>query len=439
MLLTVPVLLGATMGTASAGPDDVLYVVVCSSSLSCYFPAATAPIGWLIEEGANLDFVVLSEVPSVATSPASIPMPSDLSNYGQVWVIDFSANADNAPLQMAGFQSIANWYLGQPSTRQNLIADARLLSGLWGTGAANNAQSQFGNPDGSYLDEQVVRNFYTVTRDHGGGLYLGADHAQAFTRGINEINESIGIEPFVGYYHQSPRLSTVDLTSPLMADGAARIVQVDNPYSLAVGTGYLRDDSSTGDAPFGIQPNGQVLYPAAWHHGYLNSRASISSSFNAEGFGEPVCTGADGLTTGSPAGLSAFGSTRVSDNDLTLEVTGLPPAGTVAFLFNSQGSNLVSIVNPVVGGVPSAGTLCIGSTLGFGRHLGSDVFAGSGGTFNINLDLASVPFSGSSGGSTSTQAIQPGETWNWQCWYRDGDQQSGQSNMTDAISIQFSN
>ena len=30
-------------------------------------------------------------------------------------------------------------------------------------------------------------------------------------------------------------------------------------------------------------------------------------------------------------------------------------------------------------------------------------------------------------------AVQPGETWNFQCWYRDG----ATSNFTDAVSITF--
>jgi hypothetical protein len=52
-------------------------------------------------------------------------------------------------------------------------------------------------------------------------------------------------------------------------------------------------------------------------------------------------------------------------------------------------------------------------------------FTGAGGVVNFSPDLAS----GLPGGLT----INPGDTWNFTLWYRDG----AQSNFSDAVSIQF--
>jgi len=150
-------------------------------------------------------------------------------------------------------------------------------------------------------------------------------------------------------------------------------------------------------------------------------------------------------SSGTPATLSASGSTTVTDNDLTLTVAGLPTAGTTAFLFNAflaPGQSLVTVPNPTPGGGPAAGgDVCIaGGT--FGRHVfGSDVFIGTSGTFSITVDLTDVPsprdgVSFPNPGHYST-AVLSGETWYWQCWYRDQAVGVGESNFSESIAITF--
>lgn len=148
---------------------------------------------------------------------------------------------------------------------------------------------------------------------------------------------------------------------------------------------------------------------------------------------------------GTPATLYANGSRAVADNNLSLTVSGLPPTGTTAYIFNSflsSGQSLSTVANPAPGGGPaSGGDVCIaGGT--FGRHVfGSDVYIGTAGTFTISVDLTDVPsprdgISFPNPGHYSTTVLT-GETWFWQCWYRDQSAGTGASNFSEAIAITF--
>ena len=148
---------------------------------------------------------------------------------------------------------------------------------------------------------------------------------------------------------------------------------------------------------------------------------------------------------GSPATLSARGTDAVSSNDLTLRVSGLPTTGTTAYLFNaflSPGQTLSTVSTPSIAGVAASGDVCIaGGT--FGRHVfGGDIYMGTDGFFDVSLDLSDIPSPRDAGvnGNPSylySTSILAGETWYWQCWYRDPSSGTGHSNFSEAISITF--
>ena len=146
---------------------------------------------------------------------------------------------------------------------------------------------------------------------------------------------------------------------------------------------------------------------------------------------------------GSSATLAASGSRSVGDNDLSLTVSGLPTTGTTAFVFNAflaPGQSLTTAFHPTPGGGPaSAGDVCIaGGT--FGRHVfGSDIYIGTGGTFSISVDLTDVPSprDGNPWPNAYSTSVLAGETWYWQCWYRDPSAGTGASNFSEAIGITF--
>jgi hypothetical protein len=51
------------------------------------------------------------------------------------------------------------------------------------------------------------------------------------------------------------------------------------------------------------------------------------------------------------------------------------------------------------------------------------------GLFSIPVDLDNIPLS-------PAAAVQPGETWNFTCWYRDANP-TPTSNFTDGVSVVF--
>lgn len=133
--------------------------------------------------------------------------------------------------------------------------------------------------------------------------------------------------------------------------------------------------------------------------------------------GESTCSPNEDNTTGRPAVIGATGSTFVEINRLTLGANGMPTYELGLFLA-SQTPAFV----PGAGG--SAGNLCLGGSIARWRKFVKS--SGSSGSFELSVDVTQIPAAG-------TTSIQPGETWHFQAWYRDG----ARSNFTDAVAVTF--
>jgi hypothetical protein len=127
-------------------------------------------------------------------------------------------------------------------------------------------------------------------------------------------------------------------------------------------------------------------------------------------------------STGEGAILGACGSGSVAADDLAFELTHLPP---LAFGLVYMG--------PAQAQAPFGdGLRCIGpGTLGFFRFPVAQ--ADGSGSFMLGPGLVaastSLPFGGQ---------IQPGSTWNFQCWYRDPSGPCGSGfNLSNAVSVFF--
>jgi hypothetical protein len=131
--------------------------------------------------------------------------------------------------------------------------------------------------------------------------------------------------------------------------------------------------------------------------------------------------GAVANSTGGAGTIGATGSDSVAANDLLLTAEQLPPHQFGYFL-NSMTQGLA--MNP--GG--SQGNLCLGGSIG--RYTQSVFDSGASGTGSLALDLANTPTPG------GLVAITAGETWSFQCWFRDFNP-SPTSNFTDAVSVTF--
>ena len=120
------------------------------------------------------------------------------------------------------------------------------------------------------------------------------------------------------------------------------------------------------------------------------------------------------------ATMDHFGSLTVADDDLTLVAFNMPP-NKFGFFMCSLTQGLV--LNP--GG--SEGHLCLGGQIG--RFFNQIQSTGLFGTFQIPIDLGALPV-------TPTAMVLPGQTWNFQAWYRDNIP-AATSNFTDGYSITF--
>jgi hypothetical protein len=128
-------------------------------------------------------------------------------------------------------------------------------------------------------------------------------------------------------------------------------------------------------------------------------------------------------STGDMAGIVAFGSAAAQDNELFLSCVGLP-RNTFAFFITSTTPGFTALA----GG--SAGNLCLGGAIG--RGVGGQIFqSGVSGQVTAHANLAQHPT------PTGHVAVQAGQTWHFQCWYRDGSPGGATSNFSSGWRLTF--
>ncbi|MEZ6015470.1 MAG: LamG domain-containing protein [Planctomycetota bacterium] len=164
-------------------------------------------------------------------------------------------------------------------------------------------------------------------------------------------------------------------------------------------------------------------------YGHVLSAAEVTASFAAGpgsggGPGTNYCAPGVANSTGNAAAMGASGSATVANNDLVLEASALPN-NAFGFFLTSRTQGM--IMNP--GG--SQGTLCLGGSIG--RYVGAGQIKNSGATGAIQLavDLTQHPT------PTGLVSVAPGETWNFQAWFRDSINGTATSNFTDGLEVTF--
>ncbi|MEM9383278.1 MAG: hypothetical protein AAGB93_25265 [Planctomycetota bacterium] len=159
----------------------------------------------------------------------------------------------------------------------------------------------------------------------------------------------------------------------------------------------------------------------------MDSGTGLSATVNVDGtiaadYAGPApanyCTAAPNSTGGAGA-IGTAGSTSLFAADLELLASGLPQASLGYFLF-SDAQDFV----PGFGG--SQGNLCLGG----GIFRLSSFVQNSGGSGSVALPL---PFAGLPAGAS----LDPGESWNFQYWFRDLVGGTPTSNTTDGIQVVF--
>ena len=137
--------------------------------------------------------------------------------------------------------------------------------------------------------------------------------------------------------------------------------------------------------------------------------------------GANYCGPANFNSTGRSAVISAFGYTKASYSLVTLTASQLPH-DVFGYFLNSD----VQGFQPFPPG--SQGNLCLGG--GIGRHAQQIANTGAVGELVLDLDLSALPR------PNGTHSVVAGETWNFQCWFRDANP-GKTSNFTDGIEIVF--
>jgi formylglycine-generating enzyme required for sulfatase activity len=150
----------------------------------------------------------------------------------------------------------------------------------------------------------------------------------------------------------------------------------------------------------------------------------LSASSALAQVGTSYCTPAVTNSTGAPAAISGSGSAVVHLNNLVLTGSGLPQSSFGFFLTSTDRGSVFPVNN-------SQGRLCLGGAIG--RYVGPGQIQNSGstGSFLLAINLTSTPQ------PTGAVAVQPGETWNFQCWYRDAVGGSATSNFSDGLEVLF--
>ncbi|MCK4658828.1 MAG: hypothetical protein KAV82_04835, partial [Phycisphaerae bacterium] len=212
----------------------------------------------VVNAGANATYVVLSADGQVADMLTS-------NGYDQVWVYDLSSGADSYPTD---WQAIADWCAARPG--YDIICDGRIISSYW--------NGRWGD-EGQRLTENYFEN---LRANPSGGLVLGTDH-DAYQGGINSINALIGIVPFCCNF--SLNMIPVDTGHPLMT----------TPNNMGT---ELYDDSSPGQTPYGLQPNGRILYTVAWHSNNPDTPGISSTIEGTIGFRVEINSPEDGSSFG---------------------------------------------------------------------------------------------------------------------------------------------
>ena len=117
--------------------------------------------------------------------------------------------------------------------------------------------------------------------------------------------------------------------------------------------------------------------------------------------------------------LTSTGCTTVEQNILAFRASSLPQGQWGYFLAAPTQAFI-----PFVGG--SGGNLCLGPPLG--RYASQVNSTGTLGELTLMVNVETIPTPG------GPHHAQPGETWNFQAWYRDMNP-GPTSNFTDAISV----
>ncbi len=410
-----------TIDEASAG-------LLLAGSPALVYDAGAGPISLALNSlGGNLYDVTLP----------SLPCGSQVSwyvNATSTTGLDWSA-PQNAPAEAynstvaLGLTLVANdeletlnpgWVAGVPSD------DA--TTGMW----------TWGNPNGSGAQSEDdhtangVNCFFTGQANAGAGIGSN-DVDNGTTTLMSPIfdlsgNPTATIEYWRWYVNDGNNSVTDSFVVDISSDGGNTWTNLETvgPGNSQASGGWFLHTATVADF---VTPTNQVRL--RFLASDLGSGSIVEAAIddlriaaaNCSGTQSNFCSPASTNSTGLAGVLDAVGSVVALDNNLTLQAQQLPPGQFGYFITGT--AQMGGITPP-----GSNGMLCLGGSLGRFNRPGEFGSTGAGGNLNLMLDLTSMP-------TIPSQPVLSGQTWNFQCWYRDVQNQFPTSSFTNGVSVTF--
>ncbi|MCP3914928.1 MAG: hypothetical protein GY711_05115 [bacterium] len=258
----------------------------------------------------------------------------------------------------------------------------------------------------------LVHQFLDPSIDIGGlgfdptsGLFYGSNDGPAYAagRGLVSIDVASQTETWLAAY--PPGVDDIDAvavapgnTVYLVEDQAGNTI---HPYVLQTGV-FAPSEPSPVQLTW-------LFAGAAWAPNFDGPPGPIGTSY---------CSPAVPNSSGLSSVISAVGSLTAADNDVRLTANDLPP-GQFGYFLAGQAQGMATPPG-------SQGVICMMGNIGRYDEV-PEIIQGPTGNLRINLNAIPV---------NPPQAAVAGETWLFQCWYRDNNP-ALTNNFTDGLSITF--
>ena len=300
----------------------------------------------------------------------------------------------------------------------NIVTFATLGTGL----ALANDYNE--STDGDLPDDNLAP--LGLTLELGSNLITSSQQGNAFGRDIDYFTIEIPVgmqlsQLFVDSYTakagnlgffgiQAGTPFTTDASSTKASDLLGGLVS----GSFDVGFDVLPAAGSLGGATGFTPPLAAGSYSFWMNQTGDPSTVALDFILTGNGIGSAYCT-SNVNTTGNASTISAFGSTTVADNELTLVAHDVPVGTPGLFFF---GPNQISL--PF-----GEGLRCVGGTI---QRLQPPQFGSSTGQVTRTVDLTAGPAAG---------VIVPSATTNFQYWYRDPAGGPSGFNTSNGVSVSW--
>lgn len=293
----------------------------------------------------------------------------------------------------------------------------------------------FGASDWETDDFDTITGAHTLTLRHFNGHTVNLNKANDFSELVLDT-----VDRWTLRARAAGCLGTGDVTINPRSDGRSASLHIDVADAIAdTGTLYLNgtpgqggfsgngsdylvmnaDDTIAALHVYGVQlPEGTYTNSEAW----LDGPGTLTVQDPTGPIGTTYCDPSNLNSSGQSGVIGGWGKLTAAKNDVRLDATGLPKGQFGIFLVGPQ----TGFTSNYGGG---QGILCLAPGT-FGAYIAGIQNSGSNGAFSLQLDLDQTPT------PSGNVAIQAGETWNFQAWYRDRNPTTT-TNFTDAVSITF--